>query len=108
MGPDSSDSVSLSMCCLSISDIDEATRQMHKDHLVKKRVLTTVTDIIFYAAYLLLLIAISDDIGGSLPYLQTQNVKNIFSVSLVTENKLCILLAWCKTVVVTLNQHYET
>ena len=96
MGPDSSDSVSLSMCCLSISDIDEATRQMHKDHLVKKRVLTTATDIVFYTAYLLLLIAISDDIGGSLPYLQTQNVKNIFSVSVITEHTMYLPLAWIK------------
>ena len=45
--------------------------------------MTTFTDVVFYIIYVLLLMGISNEVGGKLSYLQTQNVKDILPVRFV-------------------------
>ena len=66
-----------------VAELDDETRRLHEEQVVKNRMVTTFTDAVLYVLYLCLLIGISDEVGGERSFLQTQNVKNFLPVYLL-------------------------
>ena len=75
--------LSLRLMTYFVAELDDETRRLHEEQVVKNRMVTTFTDAVLYVLYLCLLIGISDEVGGERSFLQTQNVKNFLPVYLL-------------------------
>ena len=63
-----------------VAEPDDETRRLHEEQVVQSRMVTTLTDVVFYVLYLCLLVGISDEVGGTLSFMQTHNVKHFLPV----------------------------